>query len=509
MPQVEFGPNARLARTVLRVSLCPYKVYSTFRFQTASMKRTIMTGSRAGGARRRETMKAIQNLKISISGVRGVVGETLTPTLLCQFAQSFGTYLRGGPVVVGSDTRTSREMAKHAVLAGLAATGCPVIDVGICPVPSVQLAVVRHRAAGGIAVTASHNPAQWNALKFLRADGIFLSPAHAEELLDIYHQGQYRRVGVEGLKRVRLSSTAIAEHVAAVLAHIDPEPIRRRRFKVVADCCNGAGALATPALLDALGCEAVLINERPDGWFAHNPEPVPENLGQLCRAVAQHGADLGFVQDADADRLAVVDERGHAIGEELSVTLATESVLRHTPGPVVVNLSTTNRVEAVAARYGMPVFRTPVGEVNVADEIVARGAVVGGEGSGGVIWPAVHAGRDSLCGMALILRLLAETDADPPLSMSALAASLPPSVMLKGKETCASDRARRLLAAFRERYAGVPVDTRDGVKLTLGDAWLHVRASRTEPVVRVAVEAPTHAEAQRLLDETLSFVRDF
>lgn len=446
-------------------------------------------------------MKGVQTLKISISGVRGVVGDSLTPTLLVKFAQSFGTYTNGGTVVVGSDTRTSREMVKYAVLAGLTATGCQVVDVGICPVPTVQLAVERLHASGGIAITASHNPVEWNALKFIRPDGIFLSTYQAEELLDIYHQGEFRLAKSGAIGRVRTWDNALEEHVRAVLDHLDTEAIRARRFRVVADCCNGAGSVVTPEFLSRLGCEVIPINDTPNGVFPHPPEPIKENLTQLCDAVKAYGADIGFAQDADADRLALVSERAEAVSEEFTVSLAVEAVLSRRqrdglpPRPVVVNLSTTALVDHIASRYGCKVIRTPVGEVNVADTMKREGAVIGGEGNGGVIWGDIHYGRDSLAAMGAVLQLLA----DRRCTVSELVASFPRYHMLKLKEPCTSEQAQRVLDATRQDYAGQQVDIRDGVKVLFDDgAWLHVRASRTEPVIRLIVEASSESRVSEL-----------
>ncbi|MGQ9524229.1 MAG: phosphoglucosamine mutase [Armatimonadota bacterium] len=454
-------------------------------------------------------MRGVHTLKISISGVRGVVGDSLTPTLLVKFAQSFGTYTNGGTVVVGSDTRTSREMVKHAVLAGLTATGCQVVDVGICPVPTVQLAVEHTHASGGIAITASHNPVEWNALKFIRPDGIFLSTYQAEELLDIYHQGEFRLAKSGAIGRVRTWEGALEKHMRAVLDHIDVEAVRSRKFKVVADCCNGAGSVVTPEFLFRLGCEVIPINDTPNGVFPHPPEPIRENLSQLCEAVKAYGADLGFAQDADADRLAVVSERGEAISEEFTLSLAVEAVLSRRsraglpPRPVVANLSTTALVDHIAASYGCRVIRTPVGEVNVADTMKREGATIGGEGNGGVIWADVHYGRDSLAAMGTILQLLA----DRQCTVSELVESFPRYHMLKLKEPCTTEQAQRVLDAIKQDHAGQRVDTRDGVKVLFDDgAWLHARASRTEPVIRLIIEAPSEGRAEEIQESVRRYL---
>src|SRR5436309_4672420 len=354
-------------------------------------------------------MRAIPKLKISISGVRGVVGESLTPTLLTRFAQAFGTYVGAGALVIGRDTRTSGEMVRQAVIAGLLSSGCRVVDLDICPVPTVQLLVRRRGARGGLAITASHNPAEWNALKFINSAGLFLTAAQARQLLDIYHQGEYVKVPGAEMRSVEASAGAIDLHVGAVLDALGPLPVgARRRLRAVVDSCNGAGSIVAPRLLEALGAEVVQINTTPDGLFPRGAEPVPENLGALCDAVREHNADVGFAQDMDADRLAVVDERGQAVGEEYTLVLAARRVLAREPGPVVANRAATQVLDSVARAYGCPVFRSKIGEANVTEEMQRREAVVGGEGNGGAIYPLVNFARDSLVGMALVLHLLAD-----------------------------------------------------------------------------------------------------
>jgi phosphomannomutase len=450
-------------------------------------------------------MRAIPTLKISISGVRGVVGESLTPTLLARFAQAFGTYTGQGTVVIGRDTRTSGEMVRQAVVAGLLSSGCRVVDLDICPVPTVQLLVRARRARGGIAITASHNPAEWNALKFINSDGLFLADAQARQLLDIYHQGEYRKVSGTEMRAAEPSAGAVELHVRAILDALGrlPSPRGGRRLRVAVDSCNGAGSVVAPRLLEALGVEVVALNVTPDGLFPRGAEPVPENLGALCQAVRGQGCDVGFAQDMDADRLAVVNERGEAVGEEYTLVLAARYVLGREPGPLVANLSTTGALDAVAARFGCTVYRSKIGEANVAEEMVRRRAVIGGEGNGGVIYPRINFARDSLVGMALVLHLLAETGQ----TVSELLAELPPFYMLKEKLACRSDRVRAALRAVREAYAHRPVDLRDGVKVTMPEGWFLVRGSNTEPIIRLVAEAETEERARALLEDVRRRVR--
>ncbi len=443
-------------------------------------------------------MRAITTLKISISGVRGVVGDSLTPSLLVRFAQAFGTYAGPGTVCIGRDTRTSGEMVRQAVVAGLLSSGCRVVDLDVCPVPTVQLLVRVLRARGGIAITASHNPAEWNALKFINSAGLFLTNAQARQLLDIYHQGEYRKVAGSEMRGVEPSPGAIDLHVRAILDALGPVPrVAGRRLRVAVDSCNGAGSVVAPRLLEALGVEVVAINVTPNGTFPRGAEPTEENLGALCEAVRAHGCDVGFAQDMDADRLAVVNERGVAVGEEYTLVLAARYVLGREPGPVVANLATTSALDAVARQLNCPVYRSKIGEANVAEEMERRGAVVGGEGNGGVIYPRINFARDSLVGMALVLHLLAETGRP----VSELLAELSRSFMVKEKLACRSDRIRAALAAVRDAYATRPMDLRDGVKVTMDDGWFLVRGSNTEPIIRIVAEAETETQARGMVEE--------
>jgi phosphomannomutase len=448
-------------------------------------------------------MRAIPTLKISISGVRGVVGDSLTPGLLTRFTQAFGTCMGPGRIVIGRDTRTSGEMVRQAVIAGLLSAGNRIVDLGVCPTPTVQLGVRELGAQGGIAITASHNPAEWNALKFVGPDALFLSGARGRELLDIYHQGEYRRVVGSEMRPVESRPDVLETHLRRVVDALGALPAASgRRLRVALDSCNGAGSLVTPRLIEALGAQVVTIYTTPDGSFPRPAEPTPENLSALCDLVKSSGADIGFAQDMDADRLAIVSERGEPIGEELTLVLAVQRVLARTPGTVVTNLSTTHRLDTVAALAGCRVVRTAVGEANVAEGMRREHAVIGGEGNGGVIYPAINFGRDSLVGIGLVLHLLA--DAAQPLS--SIVAALPPSGMVKAQMTCPSQRVPDVLRRIRQTYAAHRMDLRDGVKVLLEDRWFLVRGSNTEPIVRVVAEASNEEAAQALTDEVFGLV---
>jgi phosphomannomutase len=449
-------------------------------------------------------MRAIPTLKISISGVRGVIGDSLTPTMLTRFAQAFGTYIGSGSVVIGRDPRTSGEMVKQAVVAGLVSSGLRVIDIGMCPVPTVQLYVRESRSHGGIAITASHNPAEWNALKFIGPDGLFLGAGQAREMLDIYHQGEYTKVpGIE-MRDVEEVEGATDRHLKAILENLGPLPQGSKRFRVVLDSCNGAGSIAGPKLLEQLGADVLTINTTPDGSFPRGAEPIPENLGDLCAAVKKHGADVGFAQDMDADRLAIVSEEGVPIGEDSTLVLAAAYVLSKEPGPVVANLSTSMALDDVAASFGCPIFHTRIGEVNVTDEMQKQRAIIGGEGNGGVIFPRINFARDSLVAMALVMHLLAQKEK----SITQLLDQYPRYTIVKEKLVCPSGKINHVLKALKQEYQGSKMDLRDGVKVMLPDGWFLVRGSNTEPIVRVVAEAQTESQARQIVNEVSKQVKE-
>jgi phosphomannomutase len=444
------------------------------------------------------------------------VGESLTPGLLTDFALAFGTYINRGTVAIGRDTRPSGPMVREALIGGLLATGCDVVDLGIVPVPTLQIAVKEQRYGAGIAITASHNPQEWNALKFIRADGIFLYPYQAEELLNVFHQGDFTLVENDQIGTVSADTGALDRHLELLLRHTDVEALRRRRFRVVVDCCNGAGTQLAPRLLEALGCEVIVLNGEPTGHFARPPEPTPQHLTGLCAAVRREGADLGFAQDADADRMALISERGVAISEEFTVPLAAEVVAEHEPQPLVTNLSASRLLEEVGRRHGCPVFRSRVGEINVVNlmQLQARrwaeaghaAAVFGGEGNGGVIDPRLHYCRDSHRGMCLILQGLAARGG----TLSAWAESFRPSALVRLRVECPAAKVQRVQLALRAAYAGRgQVDETEGLRVTWpDDSWLHVRPSNTEPIIRVVAEADTEPEASALAAKAEGIIRE-
>jgi phosphomannomutase len=448
----------------------------------------------------------MEPLKIGITGVRGVVGQTLTPELVIRFAEAFGTYVDGGRVLVCRDPRPSGPMLQAAVTSGLLAVGCEVIDLGVCPTPSLQLAVARGGAAAGISITGGHNPPEWNALKFVRSDGLYLSAIQGEELLDVYHQGAVSRAGWDRISiRVR-TQEVIEAHLETLLAHVDAALLRERRLRVAVDCGNGSCARLVPRWLAALGCEVLPINDDPTLPFPRLPEPTAATAAQARALVLAGRADLGLVLDADGERLSLVDETGRALSEELTLPLAAEAALARRVGPIVTNLSTSGLVDAVAARRGAHVIRTPVGQAFVSEAILEHAAVLGGEGNGAVAVPEVQPTHDSAAAIGLLLEHLARSAtplsrivaALPPLSVCKLALPVPPSLLFSA------------LQDFRDRLGsvdGARFDHSDGVKLLWPDRWVHVRASNTQSLLRIIAEAETPARAQELADWARERVR--
>ncbi|MEM8560250.1 MAG: phosphoglucosamine mutase [Bacteroidota bacterium] len=452
----------------------------------------------------------------SISGIRGVVGDGLTPEVLVRYASAFGAWCRSQSptqregehakptVVVGRDGRTTGDLCSRIVTATLQAAGCDVVDAGLATTPTVEMAVPKVGAAGAVILSASHNPEQWNALKLLNSAGEFLSPAEADQVLaladltldsDVTHAVAYEHVGSYR------QEDFLDDHLDQILAldFIDPDAIAAKGFAVVVDGINSVGGFAIPALLERLGVtDVTVLNGEPTGRFAHNPEPLPAHLTQITSAVAERGADLGVVVDPDADRLAFVADGGAFFGEELTQVLAADFLMRKTPGPFATNLSSSRAIEDVMVGFGHPVHRSKVGEVNVVGVMKEVGAVLGGEGNGGVILPALHYGRDALVGVAMALQHLAETGE----ALSAIKARFPSYVIAKHKLPLDGlGDPHALLDALAARYADrddARLSTLDGVKLDLAEGWVHLRPSNTEPIVRVYAEAESQEAADAL-----------
>ncbi len=444
-------------------------------------------------------------LMISVSGIRGRVGFGLTPEVVARYAAAFGAWAvarakeRGGKpaVVLGRDSRVTGPLFHAVTRAALESVGADVIDIGLTTTPTLQMAVEHHHAAGGLGITASHNPIEWNALKFIGPDGLFLSAAQGKEMRALVDAG-IPYATYDQLGHVHFDGDAIERHLDAVLAlpFIDVAGIRSRKFVVAYDACRGAGGAVIPRLLELLGCEVHAIELEADGLFPRPPEPIAENLGALEALVKRTGAQIGFATDPDVDRLALVSDEGKAIGEDYTLALATRVVLRHRTGAVVTNLSTSRIVDDMAAERGASVLRAPVGEVNVALAMRDAGAVIGGEGNGGVILPELHLGRDAPLGVALLLQLLHE-DGEP---LSKIVAKFPRYAILKDKLDRPDKPLDAVYAALTAAFPDAAADTQDGLRLAWADRWVHIRPSGTEPIVRVIAEAPTKAGAQALVD---------
>jgi phosphomannomutase len=442
-------------------------------------------------------MPADSGVIVSVSGIRGVVGGGLTPELATRFAAALGTWVKGGKVVLSRDGRPSGLMLRHAGLAGLVSAGCDVQDLGVAATPTCGLAVRRLEAAGAIQITASHNPAPWNGLKLFGPEGRVLTADEGRQVQELFESGSFRRVSWNELGLVVDRPHANDWHRDRVLELVDVPRIRAAQLRVFLDANGGAGGPLGRRLLESFQCRPVCHACDADGCFQHEPEPIAANLGSVCPLVPQHGADVGFVLDPDADRLALIDDAGRYIGEELTLALAARFRLRRDKGPVVINMSTSRVTEDVARQAGCPCYRAAVGEANVGEKMRAVGAVLGGEGNGGVIDPRVGYVRDPFIGMGLILNLLAETGK----KLSELVADLPAYTIVKDKYTVDRGRLPELFAALQRRWPAARTDTLDGLRLDWEDHWVHVRPSNTEPIVRVIAEAPREEEARRLCRE--------
>lgn len=439
-------------------------------------------------------------LVVSVSGIRGRVGIDLDPQLVAGFAASFGSFVRqrgwGDHVIIARDSRPSGPMFVKAATAGLQAVGCRVSDLGLVPTPTALLEIQDRGLSGGIVVTASHNPKEWNALKLASPAGAFLTPEEGAEFLEGLRAEKPPVYVQDELGDAEELPGAVDRHLERILALdlVKPAAIADRKFKVVLDCAHGAGGVIAPALLDRLGCEMVGIELEPSGRFTREPEPIPQNLTSLQERVKREGADIGMALDPDVDRLALVDEKGHAIGEDFTLALAVRIVLAQQLGAVVANLSTSQIVETVAERAGAVYTQAPVGEANVAAAMRSAGAVIGGEGNGGVILPALHFTRDAPLAVALVLQLLAETGC----SISEIVAEYPQFCIIKDRFKRGAVRVDELLADIAKSFDGADIDLRDGVHLRWRERrfWLHCRPSGTEPILRVIGEGPKEEESE-------------
>jgi len=446
----------------------------------------------------------MSKLMTSVSGVRGVFADTLNPIIAMQYAACFGLFQKAAypeqpiRIIVGRDSRTTGSIMLHAIISGLTGVGCDVTDLGVVSTPTVLLAVESSDAHGGISITASHNPPQWNAMKFVDADGMFLAPDKAAAFLASVNS-DISWVTWDQIGHSDHDDQAASQHIDKVLAipYLNLEQIQARQLKVVIDSVNGAGGLISPLLLKKLGCTVYEINSAPTGIFSHPAEPLNENLTQLEEAVRFYGADIGFATDPDVDRLSIVSDQGKCIGEELSVALAELFVLTKHPGDVVVNLSSSMLSEDIAARFGVKVHRAKVGEINVGKKMQAIKSPIGGEGNGGIICPDVHYTRDALAGMALILSLVAESGK----KLSELVDELPKYYFAKDKITVPLEHMDKVMQSIPALFDGYQFDTQDGIKAIGDKHWIHIRKSGTEPIIRIYVESDGAERSRRICDE--------
>ena len=454
----------------------------------------------------------------SISGIRGTIGgkagDNLTPLDVVQFVSAFITLLKNGEekpltIIIGRDARVSGEIINKLACSTLQSLGVNVIDLGLSTTPTVEMAVIQHKADGGIILTASHNPMQWNALKLLNANGEFISAADGAKVLEIIEQQDYQFAEIGKLGTYSTYDRAIEDHIDAILKLdlVNVDAIKRAHFSVALDCVNSTGGIALPKLLEALGVTNVtVLNGEPTGIFAHNPEPLPQHLHDLSNLLARGRFDVGFVVDPDVDRLAIVREDGQMFVEEYTLVAVADYILQHTKGNTVSNLSSTRALRDVSARYGVEYNASAVGEVNVVEKMKATNAVIGGEGNGGVIYPALHYGRDALVGIALFLSYMATSGK----SCTEIRRQYPVYVISKNKiELRPGMDVKAILAHMAEKYADKQVNTIDGVKIDFDNGWVHLRPSNTEPIIRIYAEAETETLADNMATKIIGDIREF
>lgn len=450
----------------------------------------------------------------SISGIRGTIGaqpgENLTPIDIVKFTTAYARFMsqkndgKRLTIVVGRDARISGEMVEKIIEGTLLGCGVNVINVGLCTTPGTEMAVITYKADGGIIITASHNPKQWNALKLLNEKGEFLNDAEGKKVLAFAEDDSYQFPDVDHLGKVILSEDFNDTHIAQVLALplVDIEAVKARKFKVVVDAVNSIGGIVIPKLLRELGCEVVELNCEPTGEFAHNPEPLPQNLTEISEVIVRQGADLGIVVDPDVDRLAFVNEDGTMFVEEYTLVAVADYILSQKVGNTVSNLSSSRALRDVTEAHGGSYTASAVGEVNVVAKMKETGAIIGGEGNGGVIYPELHFGRDALVGTALFLTYLAKKN----MTMTALRATYPAYYASKNKiELTPAIDVDKVLLEMKSRYASENVNDIDGVKIDFAQSWVHLRKSNTEPIIRIYTEAKSAAEADELAQR---FIRE-
>lgn len=445
------------------------------------------------------------SLMISVSGIRGVFGTDLTPENLTRFTAAFGSWTGGGKVVVGRDTRVTGQICEDIVTATLQSVGCDVVKAGVTSTPTVAMGVLKHGADGAIIISASHNPAEWNAIKLLNGKSEFLDSGQGEEVIRLSEKQSYSYKKFDDIGSITEDRELLDYHIRKILElpYIDSDLIASKNYTVALDPVNGTGAVAMPKMLEALGVESIhSINDEPNGLFAHNPEPLPQHLEDICSLVKEKDCDLGVVTDPDADRLALITNKGNLFGEEYTQAAAFDFMLDKKAGPSATNLSSSRVAEDVSEKYGQKCFRSSVGEINVVKKMQEVGAVIGGEGNGGVINPDLHYGRDALVGVAMILQLLAERD----ITAEEYRNSLPDYFMRKSKLQLADIDGEAILEKAKSEFREYDPDTTDGVKIDFEEGWVHLRKSNTEPIIRVYSEGTTPDKAKELAEKVIQRV---
>ena len=438
----------------------------------------------------------MSTLMVSVSGIRGIIGSGLEPQVLVKYSSAYAEFIREGKIILGRDARISGEMVKSIVIGTLLSKGLDVVDIGICPTPTVQYMVKNLKAQGGIAISASHNPNEWNALKLLNNTGQFMTPEENKIMLGNLENSEKSYSNWEKLGKLTYYEEGLEKHMNDVLSmkYIDAVQIKKKKYKVLVDCVNGAGVYVIPKLLGKFGCEVIELNCERTGIFPRLPEPLPENLTETMKAVVNSKADFGVVVDPDVDRLVLITEDGKPFGEENTITQAVKYILSKNIGNVVVNLSTTRAVDDVVKKAGGKLFRSPVGEANVVQKMKETDAIIGGEGSGGVIFPALHYGRDALVGIALTLQHLTETNQ----TLLQIKNSLPQYFIAKKKIDLGKNNPDKIIDKLISKYSDQKINTEDGLRIDFADHWVHFRKSNTEPIIRIIAESQSLDESNKL-----------
>jgi phosphomannomutase len=443
---------------------------------------------------------------VSVSGIRGIVGDGLDPNELVKYSSAFADFCGKGKIVIGRDSRITGEMVKNIVTGTLLAKGFDVVDIGICPTPTVLFNTRHLNASGGIAITASHNPNQWNALKLLNSNGEFMTKEENAEMLEYLDDSVNNYSDWENVGKLSYYKEGINNHIEKILSRdvFDIEAIRKKQFKVLLDCVNGAGSFVMPEFLEQLGCEVIKSDCEKSGIFPRLPEPIPENLTDTIKKIKSNNVDLGIVVDPDVDRLVLITEKGEPFGEEYTVAQAVRFVTNKQKGNVAVNLSTTRAVDDLASANGCEVYRSPVGEANVVSKMKEVDAVIGGEGSGGIIYPDVLYGRDALTGTVIILQHLIEFGG----TIGDLKKAMPQYQILKDKIDISGKDPDSIINKMIERYSNETINTEDGLRIDFEDHWVHLRKSNTEPIIRCITEAKTLEESQKYMDKYFGEIKD-